>query len=240
MEAVRRHDRPPLTCAHYYCYEHHTILLVACSICTVTCNAPFHIYLLLRFYFTMTSIDFSQFSQSNILNYFNIMKAELASRGVDVEVPQYLDSRLSCYLIDVNLKTDMTGTASFPDQHHLLPETLLESFPSAPTSLRSFSPQDNMSMAKHDKVDVEDNDVDDDQDTQSFHDANATSTPDATTDTAMIQNSQPRDDNLFKDTVVEEVLTQSKRTAKEKGKRKANDQLVKTLTAATYMPDLKC
>jgi hypothetical protein len=177
----------------------------------------------------MASIDFSQLTQSDILHCFNTIKAELASRDVDSEVPCYWNSGLRCYLINIDLKTDVTGTSSFPNQHHLLPDTLLESFPSAPTSLRPFSPPDNMSMAQHNKADIEDNNMDDHQD--AVDDADATSIHDAATDTAMIRHSEQPDDNLFNSTVVPEVETQSK----IKGKGKAKDQVVQTLTAATYI-----
>jgi hypothetical protein len=120
----------------------------------------------------------------------------------------------------------MTGTSSFPSHHDLLPDTLLESFPSAPTSLRSTSPPDHMSMARHDDADVEDNDdIDGCQD--ALNDADATSMHDAVTDNEMLTNSEKRDGRLLADTVVSDVETQSKRQEKH--------TVTYTLTAAIYM-----
>jgi hypothetical protein len=131
------------------------------------------------------------------------------------------------YFINDNLKTDMTGTSPFPNHHDLLPDTLLESFPSAPTSLRSTSPPDHMSMARRDDADVEDNDdVDGCQD--ALNDADATSMHDAVTDNEMMTNSEKRDGRPLADSdkVVSDVETQSKRQEKH--------TVTYTLTAAIY------
>jgi hypothetical protein len=99
----------------------------------------------------MNSVDFSQFSRSDILQSFEAMKAELASRGV-----------------------------------------------SAPTSVRSSSPQDKISMPpQDDDADVEDNEMDGFQDPAQ-----------AATDNQMMQNAKKREEHTLKDNAMQEVATQ--------------------------------